>query len=431
MEPNRSRVVQWCREYPATAICVAVCLLLYGLTAYSHYRQSYGWNEAQRQWGGVTAQLWTRVGQPDHAIDLDLVGPLDLWDGQWWRILAAVFHHGSLLHLVLNLSTAGLLGSLAEERIGSFRTLLLTLTSGPISLLPEFLAGGVALGYSGVLCAQFGLLLMLRRSDPILQEILSEPVVNFGLLSLIAGIPLTMMEILPIANLAHFSGLGYGVLIGWLLERPVPLSRRQWGAFVLAHVVIIPLWGMACHPYWRGAYHWHRSKETRDPQLQSSALQRAVELDPQLKGAWMELAGLFWKNNDKVAAWGIGLRGLAHNPTDGELLELLRQIWWTWGDQQRESAIVNDELDRVFGDHAQVLRDQLRQRPKRGIVRQRIPRGPATADELAEAMLDDGVQQQGNEFDFSWPMLIKPRQEEGLGMPAPDDPWGAAEGRQL
>ena len=61
------------------------------------------------------------------------LGALDLthvWvDGEWWRVLTTGFLHGSLLHLLLNMTALGSIGDWVEHAWGPWRSLLLFLAS--------------------------------------------------------------------------------------------------------------------------------------------------------------------------------------------------------------------------------------------------------------------------------------------------------------
>jgi membrane associated rhomboid family serine protease len=93
------------------------------------------------------------------GIPLALYGPL-VQQGEYWRLLSSVFEHGSVLHLLFNMSVVYTLGFMLERAIGSWRFLGLSfvtaLGASAFSLffnfdLPTVGASGMILGWAGVM----------------------------------------------------------------------------------------------------------------------------------------------------------------------------------------------------------------------------------------------------------------------------------------
>lgn len=93
------------------------------------------------------------------GIPLALFGPL-VQQGEYWRMLSTVFEHGSVLHLLFNMSVVYTLGMMLERAIGSLRFLGLSLVTAlgasAFSLffnfdLPTVGASGMILGWAGVM----------------------------------------------------------------------------------------------------------------------------------------------------------------------------------------------------------------------------------------------------------------------------------------
>jgi rhomboid protease GluP len=77
--------------------------------------------------------------------------------GEWWRLVACVFIHVSVMHLVLNAIGLVILGRLAEELFGGVRVIAMFGVAGVAGALASYLASpaGISAGASG---AVFGLL---------------------------------------------------------------------------------------------------------------------------------------------------------------------------------------------------------------------------------------------------------------------------------
>src|SRR6185436_13663198 len=78
-------------------------------------------------------------------------------DGQWWRLVACLFLHVGMLHLVLNATGLFILGWIAEDLFGGARVIALFAIAGVSGALASYLAApvGISAGASG---AVFGLL---------------------------------------------------------------------------------------------------------------------------------------------------------------------------------------------------------------------------------------------------------------------------------
>src|SRR5947207_8261577 len=70
------------------------------------------------------------VGIPKGTAIPDVLHPIGVAHGEWWRMLTAAFLHYGPFHLILNMLALWWFGSLLEQRIGSGRYLLLYVMSG-------------------------------------------------------------------------------------------------------------------------------------------------------------------------------------------------------------------------------------------------------------------------------------------------------------
>jgi membrane associated rhomboid family serine protease len=132
-------------EAPATVGLVALNVLVYLITVY--------------QGTGVSAPGGRLFDQGA------LVGAAVRVDGDWYRLVTAMFLHGSLLHLAFNMLALYWLGTIVEQALGTWRFLLLYFVSGiagsagALLLSNEF---AVTVGASGAIFGIMGAWLVLE-----------------------------------------------------------------------------------------------------------------------------------------------------------------------------------------------------------------------------------------------------------------------------
>lgn len=85
--------------------------------------------------------------------------------GELWRLVSAVFIHGSILHIAFNLYWILLFGSLLEKAYGSVKFLGLFLFFAVGASAWDYALSYDSIGLSGVFYAFFGMLLLQRGDD--------------------------------------------------------------------------------------------------------------------------------------------------------------------------------------------------------------------------------------------------------------------------
>jgi rhomboid protease GluP len=162
-------------------------------------------------------------------------------DGQWWRLVSALFIHFGVLHLLLNMWALWDIGRLVERLFGSRRFALIYLGSGVVgNLLSLVVQGNQAIsgGASGAIFSLYGALLVFlwrerRQVEP------KEFRWLFGGALLFTVLMLGFGFVMPgIDNSAHGGGLLAGLLLGTALLRPwtassLPLHQSRWIAALL------------------------------------------------------------------------------------------------------------------------------------------------------------------------------------------------------
>lgn len=149
-----------------------------------------------------------------------------------WRLLTAVFVHGNLFHLALNMLALWMLGQSLEPMLGRARYLALYLVSGlggsvAVAVLDP---AGATVGASGSIFGLMAALLIIgRHIGANVTGILVILGINFVLGFVIGGI----------AWQAHLGGVLIGALIAFILTRTRRREQRTVQIVLLAAVVVV------------------------------------------------------------------------------------------------------------------------------------------------------------------------------------------------
>jgi rhomboid protease GluP len=180
-------------------------------------------------------------------------------DGQWWRLLSAVFVHFGFVHIALNMWALWDVGRLLERLLGRWRYALLYLGAGAVGNLLSLAVQGnekVTGGASGAIFGLYGALIVFlwrerRQVDPDEFRWLFTVAIAFSAVMLGLGFFIPAID-----NAAHGGGLLAGGLLGSLLARPwapgSPLAHRQapW-AGALSVLGLLALFASISPPLYR------------------------------------------------------------------------------------------------------------------------------------------------------------------------------------
>jgi rhomboid protease GluP len=151
-------------------------------------------------------------------------------EGQYWRLLTAMFLHGDgtvggdVLHLVMNLVALFQLGTLYELMFGTKRFTVIYFVTGLIASITSLLMPphGPSVGASGAIFGIMGAFVFsILRSPRFRHERAARGVVNQVVFWAIANIAIGM-RLPQIDNSAHIGGLVAGLVIGALWPHRVP-----------------------------------------------------------------------------------------------------------------------------------------------------------------------------------------------------------------
>lgn len=154
--------------------------------------------------------------------------PGTLQNHDYWRLLAAMFIHIGVLHLVLNLWALFQLGYVFEMMFGSVRFALTYFASGLIaSISSAYFAHGISAGASGAIFGILGALIFAIRRSPVWRhqpwtKNLVRQLVGWAALNVVIGFSMPGID-----NAAHLGGFAAGLLLGLIPHRVPPPPPRS------------------------------------------------------------------------------------------------------------------------------------------------------------------------------------------------------------
>jgi len=149
-----------------------------------------------------------------------------------WRFLSAIFLHGSLVHLILNLFALAFFGSILERFIGGKRFLTVFFVTGILANLISVNFYDSSLGASGAIFGVLGALIFIRPLMTVWAFGLPMPLFVAGVLWIGADILgvygfLTGNPIDSTGNIAHLSGILFGFIFGYFFRRKLKKNARK------------------------------------------------------------------------------------------------------------------------------------------------------------------------------------------------------------
>ena len=201
-------------EAPATVALVAINVFVYLVTVY--------------QGGGV--------GSPGGRVFNEgaLVGVAIYENGDWYRIVTAMFLHASLLHLAFNMLALYWLGSIVEQAVGTWRYVLVYFVSGIAGSAGALLFSSplaITVGASGAIFGIMGALLVLeyRATCTFAGQALGLIAVNLALTFMIPNI----------SKGGHIGGLVGGILATFALLHFQHARPRSLGPVLVGLIAVV------------------------------------------------------------------------------------------------------------------------------------------------------------------------------------------------
>jgi rhomboid protease GluP len=186
------------------------------------------------------AQTFFGIGESAYLLFGAQYGPL-VDQGEWWRIVTAMFMHGGFLHLAFNMYALYILGSYAEGIYGTYRFLSYFILTGIVGNIAThfFYHDSMSVGASGAIFGLVGVLFAsgFRKDTPFFLK----PITGSALLPMIIlNVALGFIPGSGINNAAHIGGLLSGMLLGYTL--PVYSSYRSerfWKAIAILLLMLV------------------------------------------------------------------------------------------------------------------------------------------------------------------------------------------------
>lgn len=166
---------------------------------------------------------------------LGMTGGLAWAHGLYWTVFSAVFLHGSLLHLVFNVSWVRSLAPSLVDVMGPARTWVLFVLSGVGGfLLSNVASGSPTIGASGGIFGLFGgLWVWGRKRGGTVGRVMSSEALSWA----VGGFVISMF-MGRVNHYGHLGGLITGALVAWTFPVRGPSHERR-GIQILALVLLI------------------------------------------------------------------------------------------------------------------------------------------------------------------------------------------------
>jgi uncharacterized protein len=145
---------------------------------------------------------------------------------QYWRFLTSIFLHGGIAHLFYNVFALVLFGSILESLIGGKKFLRVFFVTGILANLVSVNFYDASLGASGAIFGVIGALIVVRPLLVVWAFGLPMPIFVAGILW-VAGDFIGIFNPTNVANIAHLSGMFFGLIFGALYRKPTKKKRNK------------------------------------------------------------------------------------------------------------------------------------------------------------------------------------------------------------
>jgi rhomboid protease GluP len=149
-----------------------------------------------------------------------LFGPMTVLDGEWWRLFTAMFLHGSMTHLLMNMFSLYLIGRGVEQYFNTTSYLSIYLFSGLLGGLASLYMhpASVGVGASGAIFGIFGAMggFFIAHRDKIeahTKAFMKEFAIIIGI-NLVIGFSIPSVDVS-----AHVGGLVIGFIGGYVISK--------------------------------------------------------------------------------------------------------------------------------------------------------------------------------------------------------------------
>ncbi|MEW6059126.1 MAG: rhomboid family intramembrane serine protease [Actinomycetota bacterium] len=177
--------------------------------------------------------------------DLGALFPPAVADGQYWRLLSAMFLHAGLVHIAFNAYALWLFGNVVEQIFGSARFLLIFFVSGLLASVISYAFGplwDLGVGASGAIFGVFGAFVAYNYR----RRHLAMAAANLRTAVMLIVVNAALAFAIPrIDWRAHLGGLVAGIAAGYVAEGFGPARQRAvirvvgFGALIALGVALV------------------------------------------------------------------------------------------------------------------------------------------------------------------------------------------------
>jgi membrane associated rhomboid family serine protease len=211
---------------PVTYIILGLDILIYGISLLITIQRAGGFDAPAgglrgilTSLGGINFNVLARMGMsvPLQFLPNDLTQP--------WRLVMAVFLHGSLIHIAFNMMALNNIGPLVEELYGSSRYLFILIVTGVVGFIASAGVGNVSVGASGAIFGLVGVLIAFTQG----RQNAGAKMLRGQLISSVVGMAVLGFVMPGIDNWAHGGGFAAGYVLGRLISdrQPVDPTERR------------------------------------------------------------------------------------------------------------------------------------------------------------------------------------------------------------
>ncbi len=169
-----------------------------------------------------------------------IYGPATVLYQEWWRLMSALFLHGGIAHLLMNMFSLYIIGMTAERYFTPGNYISLYLISGILGGLVSIVVHPVSIGVgaSGAIFGIFGALAGFFIAHR--EEIASHSKAFMKSFSLIIAVNLLIGLSIPDVDVsAHIGGLLAGLIGGYMLSKNSIVQQTIYYLLVLSVILCI------------------------------------------------------------------------------------------------------------------------------------------------------------------------------------------------
>lgn len=215
-------------EAPATTLLLIANILMFAVTLVASMQ--HGWQFSLV--GGMDFEVLYRLGENN---------PDAIFGGhQWFRLVTAMYLHGSVLHIAFNMWVLWSVGVAVEAVYGSGIYLFMYTTAGIAGFLLSAWRGNISVGASGAILGIVGVMLAIttKRGGAAIQAQRTRLIVWIVII-----FAQGMLPSLQVDNWAHFGGLAAGFTMGRIFADRQPNfgneMKRAYALGWLAFLIIV------------------------------------------------------------------------------------------------------------------------------------------------------------------------------------------------